>query len=262
MLVFLAGKLHPSLILKCSLTVWKKGAPRIWCYVQPYGSCVSCRLRCQLPLTLRTQTTHRCAKSDVPLYPPVETVTVKGLGIASWMGAACWQWNVLLSVRFVSWRLCMTEWQCDAADSSLWCLQDEDWWLWQKGCTLSLGSWQMKEPLSGREKTLTEMSLEPGRDFQGAQWGRLCRIVESLRLEKTSKIIKSNHQPNTTMPTKPCPEVPYLNVFFNTSRDGDATTSLGSLFQCFTSLSVKKFFLISNLNLLDADWGPCLSSYG
>jgi len=28
------------------------------------------------------------------------------------------------------------------------------------------------------------------------------RIIESLRLEKTSKIIKSKHQPNTTMPTK------------------------------------------------------------
>ena len=34
----------------------------------------------------------------------------------------------------------------------------------------------------------------------------------------------------------------------NTSRDGDSTTSLGSLFQCLITLSVKKFFLISNLN--------------
>ena len=33
------------------------------------------------------------------------------------------------------------------------------------------------------------------------------RIIESLRLEKTSKIIKSNHQPTTTIPAKPCPEV-------------------------------------------------------
>jgi len=38
-------------------------------------------------------------------------------------------------------------------------------------------------------------------------------IIESLRLEETSKIMKSNHQPNTTLPTKPCPEVPYLHVF-------------------------------------------------
>ena len=74
-------------------------------------------------------------------------------------------------------------------------------------------------------------------------------IIESLRLEETSKIIKSNRQPNTTMPTKPCPEVPVSTRFLNISRDGDSTTSLGSLFQCLTILSVKKFFLVSNLNL-------------
>jgi len=33
-------------------------------------------------------------------------------------------------------------------------------------------------------------------------------------LEKTSKIIKSNHHPNTTMPTKPYPEVPHVYVFW------------------------------------------------
>jgi len=38
-------------------------------------------------------------------------------------------------------------------------------------------------------------------------------IIESLRLEKMSKIIKSNRQPNTTMPAKPCPEEPHLHVF-------------------------------------------------
>jgi len=36
--------------------------------------------------------------------------------------------------------------------------------------------------------------------------------------------------------------------FLNTSRDGDSTTPLGSLFQCLTTLSVRKCFLISNLN--------------
>ncbi|KAK4820995.1 hypothetical protein QYF61_009461 [Mycteria americana] len=35
----------------------------------------------------------------------------------------------------------------------------------------------------------------------------------------------------------------------NSSRDGDSTTSLGSLFQCLITLSVKKFLIISNLNL-------------
>jgi len=40
--------------------------------------------------------------------------------------------------------------------------------------------------------------------------------------------------------------------FLKTSRIGDSTTALGSLFQCLTTLSVKKFFLISNLKLSDA----------
>ncbi|KAK4826637.1 hypothetical protein QYF61_010565, partial [Mycteria americana] len=35
----------------------------------------------------------------------------------------------------------------------------------------------------------------------------------------------------------------------NTSRDGDSTTALGSLVQCLITLSVKKNFLISSLNL-------------
>ena len=51
------------------------------------------------------------------------------------------------------------------------------------------------------------------------------------------------------MPAKPCPEVPHLHVFFNTSSKGDSTTSLSSLFQCLTTLSGKKFFLISNPKL-------------
>jgi len=33
-------------------------------------------------------------------------------------------------------------------------------------------------------------------------------IMESLRLEETSKIMKSDCQPITTMPAKPYPEVP------------------------------------------------------
>ena len=58
-------------------------------------------------------------------------------------------------------------------------------------------------------------------------------IIESLRLEKTSGIRRSNHQPNTTMHAKTCPEVSYLHIFLSTSSD--ATASLGSLFQCFTT---------------------------
>ncbi|KAK4824710.1 LOW QUALITY PROTEIN: hypothetical protein QYF61_017936 [Mycteria americana] len=47
----------------------------------------------------------------------------------------------------------------------------------------------------------------------------------------------------------------------NTSRDGDSTTSLGSLFQCLITLSVKKNFLISSLNLPWCNLRPFLLSY-
>ena len=43
------------------------------------------------------------------------------------------------------------------------------------------------------------------------------------------------------------------SLALNASRDGASTTSLGNLFQRVTTLWVKNFFLISNLNL------PCLS---
>jgi len=36
----------------------------------------------------------------------------------------------------------------------------------------------------------------------------------------------------------------------NISREGDSTTSLGSLFQCSVTLRVKKFFLMFSWNLL------------
>jgi len=39
------------------------------------------------------------------------------------------------------------------------------------------------------------------------------RTIESLRLEKTSKIIKSNHQPNNPTPAKPCPQLPDPHMF-------------------------------------------------
>jgi len=52
-------------------------------------------------------------------------------------------------------------------------------------------------------------------------------------LEKTSKIIKSSHQPNTTMPAKPYPEVQYLHVFW-TPQGWWLHHFLGSLFQCLT----------------------------
>jgi len=39
------------------------------------------------------------------------------------------------------------------------------------------------------------------------------------------------------------------NLALNISRDGASITSLGSLCQCFTTLIVKNYFLVSSLNL-------------
>jgi len=46
------------------------------------------------------------------------------------------------------------------------------------------------------------------------------------------------------------------NLTLNVSMDGASATSLGSLFQCFTTLIVKDFFVVSNLNLLSFSFKP------
>ena len=46
------------------------------------------------------------------------------------------------------------------------------------------------------------------------------------------------------------------NLTLNVSRDGASTTSLGNLFQCFTTLIVKNFFFISSLNLPSFSLNP------
>ena len=67
-----------------------------------------------------------------------------------------------------------------------------------------------------------------------------------IRLKKTTKITKSNHQLIT-----PCPLTTSLSAtsprFLNTSRDSDSITSLGRLCHCSTTLSEKSCFLSSNL---------------
>lgn len=72
-------------------------------------------------------------------------------------------------------------------------------------------------------------------------------ILESLTLEKTSKITESTPRPLTMSlsATSPC--------LMNTLSGGDSTTSPGSPRQRITTLSEKKCFLIANLNL------PCHS---
>lgn len=66
------------------------------------------------------------------------------------------------------------------------------------------------------------------------------RIIESLKLEKTSKITETTQQ---------C-QVHYYIIslsttfthFLNTLRSSDSTTSQGNLFQWLTTPSVKNFF--------------------
>ena len=46
------------------------------------------------------------------------------------------------------------------------------------------------------------------------------------------------------------------SLALNASREGTSTTSLGNLFQCLTTLTVKNFFLISSLNLPSSSLKP------
>lgn len=58
---------------------------------------------------------------------------------------------------------------------------------------------------------------------------------------------------NVVLPSPPLNHDPkHCMDLLNTSKDGESSTCLGSLFQCFTTLSVKVFpvFLPFNLNLL------------
>ena len=59
--------------------------------------------------------------------------------------------------------------------------------------------------------------------------------------------LRSSPAVNTLLPI--LPSVPQSTQFLNATRDGDSTTSLGSPFQHLNTLSEKKFFLLSNLNL-------------
>lgn len=76
-------------------------------------------------------------------------------------------------------------------------------------------------------------------------------FTETPRLEETCKISYFIHQPSTTIITTKSylHPVPHPDKF-DTSRDSDATTSVGNLFQHQITLSVNFFFLIYNQDLL------------
>ena len=104
------------------------------------------------------------------------------------------------------------------------------------------------------------LSFEHGEPGSGYRFlGFFFRILESLWLENTSKIIQFNCQPIT-----PCPLTSSLRAtspcFLNTSRDSDFTIPLGSLCHCLTTSSEKNFFLTSWTSP-GITWGHFLSSY-
>lgn len=72
-------------------------------------------------------------------------------------------------------------------------------------------------------------------------------IIESLRMEKSSKSSlrsSSPHQPSTAKPTpNPHPRVPHNSPLSDPSRDGDPSSSaVGSLFQSLTNVLVWRDF--------------------
>lgn len=84
------------------------------------------------------------------------------------------------------------------------------------------------------------------------------QIIESLELKRTSKIIDSNRIPIIAYSTifLHAASTHLINVF----RNGDTTTILCSLCLVLTTLSVKKFFAIPNLNCFGIAWGAIISS--
>ena len=65
------------------------------------------------------------------------------------------------------------------------------------------------------------------------------RIIESPRLEKSHRMTQFNHPPITNSSHYTMPLNIMSKCSLNTTRVGDSTTSLGSPFQCLTTLSEK-----------------------
>ena len=73
-------------------------------------------------------------------------------------------------------------------------------------------------------------------------------VIESLGLEKTTKITQSKRQPTPPMPTDHIPQC-HIHTALEQLQGSDSTTSLGSLCYCLTILYEKIFFLKSHTGL-------------
>ena len=104
---------------------------------------------------------------------------------------------------------------------------------------------------AGRRQETERGSGQPGAGnhrITGSENHRIAQVGKDLKDHRVQT------QPNHPTPTPTAlRSIMSLSTtsrrLLNTARDGDPTTSLGSPFQCLTTLSVKKSFLIANLNL-------------
>lgn len=118
------------------------------------------------------------------------------------------------------------------------------------GSRASVGSWVCGKVISTPRRAAP--SILPWRYTLKKQNIIACdthRAMELFRLEKPFKIIKPNHScSTTTATTKPCGQEKYSRLL-SPSKCGHSTIALSSLCQGLATLLMKKFLLISKLNL-------------
>lgn len=121
------------------------------------------------------------------------------------------------------------------------------YFLWISECLRSLGT----ADCSGCKQSNSPTTSQEQQEFQQECAHLACKFdpsrekSESLRLKRPLR-----SQSPTFNSALPSPPLNHLSIhFLNTSRDAESSL-LRSLLQCLTSLSGKKFFLISNSNPL------------
>ena len=131
-------------------------------------------------------------------------------------------------------------------------------WTWVLGCWCLASSCQAAPGSPGlalaADRNWTQECTDLDEDHRQDRSRVLFRIIESWNHRIIGWIRPLRSLSPTMCPTPPCllnhiPKCHIYKFFLKTSRDGDSTTSLGSLFQCLATLSVNKFLLISYLNL-------------
>jgi len=104
------------------------------------------------------------------------------------------------------------------------------------------GQCMVRQPLCTDDGGVCNQSLSYHRI---TEWPGLKRTTMIIEFQLPAVCTFANHQTRLPRATS--------SLALNASRDEASTASLGNLFQCISTLCVKNFLLISNLNL------PCLS---